>query len=297
MAVGRSGGGHIPAESREPGAESQRCQSSARPRFSLVIPAFNEEAYLPRLLDTVDEARDRYRGGASLIEVIVADNDSTDATARIARERGCRVAYVAKRRIAAAPNGGAAVAGGEVLCFVDADFQIHPQTFNAIDDAMADERYVGGATGILLERMSPGIAATVLAILPLLVLTGVDAGVWFCRRADFEAAGRYDEALLISEDVRFLWALKQLGRRRRPRQKFVRLSSWGGFLRTFFAVSADDRFSGDVAGVRAIASVRKFDKYGDWHFLLDVPRLCWWMLVRSGRFDERVQTYWYEDRA
>jgi len=273
------------------------CQQSADPRFSLVIPAFNEEAYLPRLLDTVDEARHRYRGGANLIEVIVADNDSTDATARVARERGCRVAHVAKRRIAAARNGGAAIAGGEVLCFVDADFRIHPQTFNAIDDAMADGRYVGGATGILLERMSPGIAATVLAILPLLMLTGVDAGVWFCRRADFEAAGRYDEELLISEDVQFLWALKQLGRRRRPRQKFVRLSSWRGFLRMFFAVSADGRFSGDVAGVRAIASVRKFDKYGDWHFLLDVPRLCWWMLVRSGRFEERVQAYWYEDRA
>ena len=93
------------------------------PRFSLIIPAWNEQAYLPRLLDTVDEARTRYRGGPDAAEVIVADNDSTDATAVIARDRGCRVVHVAKRRIAAARNGGAGIARGEILCFVDADFR------------------------------------------------------------------------------------------------------------------------------------------------------------------------------
>ena len=56
-----------------------------RIRFSLIIPAFNEEAYLPRLLDTVDVARARYEGGPGAIEVVVADNASTDATAAVAR--------------------------------------------------------------------------------------------------------------------------------------------------------------------------------------------------------------------
>ena len=45
-------------------------------RFSLVIPAWNEEALLPRLLDTVDVARARFRRGADAVEVIVADNAS-----------------------------------------------------------------------------------------------------------------------------------------------------------------------------------------------------------------------------
>ena len=34
-----------------------------RTDISLVIPAWNEADYLPRLLDTVDAARDRYRNG------------------------------------------------------------------------------------------------------------------------------------------------------------------------------------------------------------------------------------------
>ena len=80
---------------------------SPRPRFSLVIPAFNEQMYLPRLLDSVERARATYSGGAENVEVIVADNGSTDETATIASSRGCRVAQVEKRAIAASRNGGA----------------------------------------------------------------------------------------------------------------------------------------------------------------------------------------------
>ncbi|HEU5163589.1 MAG TPA: glycosyltransferase, partial [Thermoanaerobaculia bacterium] len=62
------------------------------PTISVVIPAYNEEAYLPRLLDSIDRARERY--GRDAVEVIVGDNTSTDATARIAAERGCTVVPV-----------------------------------------------------------------------------------------------------------------------------------------------------------------------------------------------------------
>ena len=58
------------------------------PRYSVVIPAYNEEKLLGRLLDSLDVARAAY-GNADAIEVIVADNMSTDMTAEIARMRGC----------------------------------------------------------------------------------------------------------------------------------------------------------------------------------------------------------------
>ncbi len=264
-------------------------------RFSLIIPAWNEEAYLPRLLDTVDEARARYRGPAAAIEVIVADNDSSDATAEIAAARGCRVAHVSERRIACARNGGAAIARGELLCFVDADMRIHPETFNAIEEAMESGRYVGGATGMRLERMSPGIAVTVFSILPLLVLTGVDAGVWFCRREGFDAVGGYDEELPVSEDVRFLWALKKFGRSRRPRQKLARLSNWGSFWRTFGGVPDGSPIDTDPGHVRAVVSTRKFDKHGDWHFLRDVARMLFWLVFAPQKLGRHIQQYWYED--
>ena len=83
------------------------------PKISLVIPAWDEAAYLPRLLDTVDAARKLYRHGSGRIEVIVADNDSTDETPQIAAARGCHVEHVPKRLIAAARNGGAGAARGD----------------------------------------------------------------------------------------------------------------------------------------------------------------------------------------
>jgi glycosyltransferase involved in cell wall biosynthesis len=102
-----------------------------------------------------DAARECYRQGPNRIEVIVADNNSTDETPRIAAAWGCHVAHVPKRLIAGARNGGAAAAHGEIVAFADADFRLHPETFNYIDAVMPHPGYVGGATGITMERWSP----------------------------------------------------------------------------------------------------------------------------------------------
>src|ERR1700720_2397081 len=114
-------------------------------RFSIIIPAYNEEQYLPRLLNSIAAARSNYSGGRDAIEVIVADNDSTDRTAEVAKAHGARVVTVAKRRIAAARNGGGHAARGEIVCFIDGDSAVHPQTFNVIVDPIKRGLEVGGA--------------------------------------------------------------------------------------------------------------------------------------------------------
>ena len=239
------------------------------PRFSLVIPAYNEEAYLPSLLDTVDAARAAYSGGADAIEVIVADNASTDRTSAIALTSGCRVAHDEKRIIGAARNAGARVARGEFVCFVDADMRIHPQTFNAIEEALASGCYVGGSTGALPERWSAGLVATFALVMLLVTVTRMDTGVVFCRRDDYDAVGGYREDVLYAEDLAFLGALWRLGVRR-----------WQRLAR--------------VTRARAIVSTRKFDKYGDWHIFTLGPQL----LVSGWRASTHrwAQKYWYEDR-
>ena len=108
------------------------------PRISLIIPARNESLWLPSLLDSVDVATARYCRGPGAVEVIVADNVSTDETAEIARSRGCRVVSVEKRVIGAVRNGGARAAAGEIFAFVDADSRIHPATFDVIDRCLED---------------------------------------------------------------------------------------------------------------------------------------------------------------
>jgi glycosyltransferase involved in cell wall biosynthesis len=238
------------------------------PRFSVIIPAYNEERLLPLLLDSIARAREAYAGGADAVEVIVADNASTDSTAAVASARGCRVARVEKRVIAAARNGGARAARGAVLCFVDADTRIHPSTFAAIDEVLATGRCIAGSTGVRFERWFAGLAAAYAMVIPLVWVTGMDTGLVFCLKEDFEAVGGYDESRRIAEDVAFLWALKRLGWRRG--QRLVRLR----------------RF-------KAIASLRKFDEYGDWHYVTMLPRTAFLYLFRRRAADEFIDRYWY----
>jgi glycosyltransferase involved in cell wall biosynthesis len=241
------------------------------PAISLVIPAYNEAALLPRLLDTINAARDRFAGGRDQVEVIVADNASTDDTAALARAAGCVVAPVERRMIAAARNGGAAMATAPILCFVDADMQIHPDTFNAIAAAMRDAGIVGGATGVTMERWSAGIALTYAMILPLVWLTNMDSGVVFMRREDFLQTGGYPEGRHYAEDVAFLMKLIRLGRSRGQRMTRLR-------------------------ALKSIASVRKFDRYGDWHYFWLMPMLAAGTLSARFSGSARARSYWYNDR-
>ncbi|HVT01832.1 MAG TPA: glycosyltransferase [Thermoanaerobaculia bacterium] len=240
-------------------------------RFSLVIPAYNEAALLPRLLESVETARRAYVKGRDTIEVIVADNSSTDATARIAADHGCLVATVEKRVIGAARNGGAAIAQGEIICFVDADARVHPQTFNEIERALETGRVIGGATGVKLERWSLGLLCTFAAMVPIVVLMRMDTGVVFCLRDDFKAVQGYSETRLFAEDVEFLFKLRALGRPRR--QRLARVTT-----------------------AKAIASVRKFDKYGEWHYFTQIARLVGLMIRSPEGATEFVRRYWYNDR-
>ncbi len=253
-----------------------------RLRISLVIPAWNEAEFLPLLLDSVEVAWQRFVLGPDMVEVIVVDNGSTDGTRALAQERGCAVTAVAQRCIAAARNGGAGVAHGEILAFADADFRLHPETFNTIHGLMSTGRYVGGGTGLTMERWSPGIRATWLAVVPLLHALGLEGGVWFCRRDDFETVGGYDIALQAGEDLRLLRALRRHGRRSRPRRRL--------------AAQRTARELG-LAEAVAIHSARKFDQHGDWHFLSLLPRLLFWAIVSRPRADAGVEQYFYSGRG
>jgi hypothetical protein len=95
--------------------------------------------------------------------------------------------------------------------------------------------------------------------------------VVFCRRKDFTEIGGYDERLLVAEDVAFLWALKRLGRSRG--QQLTRLRS-----------------------MKAVASTRKFDRHGDWHYFRDFTRMACRRLRNPKETDDFIQTYWYNDR-
>jgi glycosyltransferase involved in cell wall biosynthesis len=98
------------------------------PRFSIVIPAFNEEAYLGECLASI--AAQDYPGP---VEVIVVDNNSTDGTSRVARAAGATVLFEPVPGVCGARQRGTEAATGEIVVSADADTLYSPGWLTAVD--------------------------------------------------------------------------------------------------------------------------------------------------------------------
>jgi len=85
--------------------------------FSIVIPAFNEEHFLPMTIAAVNECALPEID----FEIIVVNNGSTDQTSEVARRYGVLLLEIDRSFVGVARNVGARSARGEVLVFLDAD--------------------------------------------------------------------------------------------------------------------------------------------------------------------------------
>lgn len=94
--------------------------------LSIIIPAYNEENYLPRCLECVLAEIARSPEPSS-IEVVVIDNASTDRTAEFVRSfLGVRVLHEPEKGLTRARQKGLAEARGEILAYIDADCRMPP---------------------------------------------------------------------------------------------------------------------------------------------------------------------------
>lgn len=95
-------------------------------RLSVIVPAYNEEAYLAESLQCASvELRANTSKGP--FEIIVVDNASTDRTAEIAAGfPEVRVVREPRKGLTRARQRGLEEAQGEILAFVDADTRMPP---------------------------------------------------------------------------------------------------------------------------------------------------------------------------
>jgi glycosyltransferase involved in cell wall biosynthesis len=234
--------------------------------FSVLIPAYNEEKYLPRTLAAI------HCSAAELgepVEIIVGNNASTDATERTAREGGAEVVLVEKRCIATARNGAASIAHGKYYVFVDADDLIAPNMLVEIKKVLDSGRYIGGGVSkVNFERHSLGIVFQMyLTNFVTQLLHGVSTRIFFCGAETFNELGGFDERLRIKEDIDFAKRLRRLGLEKGLRYKILRSAA-------------------------VTRSTRKFDKYGDW-LIFSHPLLA----IRAMRQDpEVIEEFWYNPK-
>lgn len=187
-------------------------------RLSIIVPAWNEERYLPDCLAALGSAISANALGAADCEIIVVDNNSTDRTADVARGFDARVVFEPVNQIGRARNSGAAQAGGEWLLFVDADSTVSAPL---LGDILAVTRNPGavGCGSVMRMGGMPWWARGLLGLWTTLsVLCRWAAGsLLLCRAEAFRDVGGFSTRLYAAEEVDLSRRLKRWGRTRGQR--------------------------------------------------------------------------------
>ena len=185
--------------------------------YSVIIPAHNEEHFLPATLAALAIAMEN---SAASGEVIVVDNASDDRTAQLASASGARVIFEAHRQIARARNVGAAAANGRFLVFLDADTLISSSLLERALEALASGSVcVGGATVDFGAAGRRHILPRVWNRISLAFKLA--AGCFIYTHAEaHHAVGGFDEAYYASEEI---WYVRRLKRWGKPRSMEARI--------------------------------------------------------------------------
>ncbi len=169
------------------------------PFFSVIVPCFNNERYLPQCLESLFAQtcpRDRY-------EVILVDNNSQDRSLEIARGfPDLIVIEETKQSSYAARNRGVRESRGQVLVFTDSDCEVSPVWIEEMGRALAEPvaRVALGSRRFGRESFLTSIAADYDARKVEYICTQPDASLYYgytnnmaVRREAFERYGPFLE--------------------------------------------------------------------------------------------------------
>ena len=188
--------------------------------YSIVVPAFNEEAFLPKTLLSLKEAMEPIPHNG---EVIVVDNNSYDATAELAREHSARVVFEEHRQIARSRNAGAQKARGRWLIFVDADTQVSQRLLQRALAELESGRCVGGGSLVCFDEDLRWPATVLLNFWNYIALRrGLAAGSFvYCLKSAWQETGGFSERVYASEEIWFSLSLQSWGRKQEPPLSFT----------------------------------------------------------------------------
>ena len=182
-------------------------------RISVVIPTYNEKKRIGACI------RSLRHQSLPPYEIIVADDESPDGTAAIARKMGAKVVTVTKKRIAAGRQAGARVARGEIIACTDADAVLDKNWLRELCAPFSDEKVVSTHGAVFLTDgnkldefacrwfLNPYFAASNALGLP----SGAGSSM-AVRLSALKKIGGFDETLVTGEDVDVQRRVRRFGR-------------------------------------------------------------------------------------
>jgi glycosyltransferase involved in cell wall biosynthesis len=190
---------------------------------SVLVPAFNEASGLAAALASIRAATAAFEARGWRVELVVCDNNSTDATAAIAAAAGATVVFEPVNQIARARNRAAAGAAGDWLVFVDADTHPSRRLFEDAAAAIASGQVLAGGSVVRMDegRWPAHLMVASWNLVSRVMRWAAGAFVFVDARA-FRAAGGFSERLYATEEIDLFRRLKRLARRDRRRIVILR---------------------------------------------------------------------------
>jgi glycosyltransferase involved in cell wall biosynthesis len=193
-------------------------------RLSFVVPAYNEEAYLPACLESI-LAQTRELGDA--VEIIVVNNASTDRTREVALGfPGVRVVDERRKGLTFARQAGFAASTGELIANVDSDSRLTPGWVEQVLTTFAEEPKMVALSGPFVyydltprQRVSVqlfyAVAFSVYVLNRWVLRAGsmVQGGNFVLRRAALEQIGGFNTAIAFyGEDTDIARRMSRVGK-------------------------------------------------------------------------------------
>jgi glycosyltransferase involved in cell wall biosynthesis len=166
------------------------------PLISCIVPVFNGERYLSETLDSI--LGQTY----AELEVIVADDGSTDGTRAVVEAYAGRVHYLHQPNggHAAARNLGLGAARGSMVAFLDADDLWHAEKLERQMARFRERPELGGCVTLVEEFRSPELDSQSPSP-DSAPVPGYRSVALLARRALFDEVGRFDPALRHGNDT------------------------------------------------------------------------------------------------
>lgn len=189
--------------------------NSVRPLISVVIPAFQEEKFLPKVLQSV--LGQEYKN----FELIVVDNNSSDKTAEIAEKFGAKVIFEPRQGAGFARQAGFLAARGSIIATTDADAVLPKNWLSRIVQEFKKDKNLVAFGGLHTLYSGPITAKLAVSYFIYFVwlLDKFFSGGWSLpgansafRKSSFLKIGGFNTDIFLGEDADLSQRLKNIGK-------------------------------------------------------------------------------------
>jgi len=206
------------------------------PKFSVIIPAHNEEDYIRKTLHSIkNQTFQDY-------EIIVVTNGCTDKTEEIVKKRvSDKIKHVSlnKANVSRARNYGASKADGDILVFLDADTTLEEEALQKINNSFLEEHSIA-TTKVKPDdeqfkyKVGMGFKNFYLST----NLYSGCSGALICRRKEFDKVNGYDASIIVKEHRKLILKLLEFGKfsciNTHVTTSMRRMKEWGLMGSTYF---------------------------------------------------------------